>query len=216
MWPLPSETQSIMKDQDHYKERAAWLHGALNESKKDLKPLTDERDKLKKDLEAVESDMAEFSNRFDLANQAQKITAKALAEANAQMESLTGRITQLEEANAQRERLLDNIFHLEEVAESLRSENLILKTNTEEAVKVEVENFRSRFKFTLNYKNLQAFFVYFGAQQVLAKVKELHPNLELSAIETDYPSPEEVEDGTDQPPADEAEDSADQPPTEGA
>ncbi|KAL2538433.1 hypothetical protein Fot_19824 [Forsythia ovata] len=76
--------------------------GTLNESKKDLKPLTEERDKLKKDLETAESDVAEFSKRFALANQAQEIMAKALSEANAQRESLMGRITQLEEANAQR------------------------------------------------------------------------------------------------------------------
>ncbi|KAL2489820.1 hypothetical protein Fot_43112 [Forsythia ovata] len=72
---------NLMKKQgpDHYKERATWLHGALNESKREMSPLIDERDKLKKDLEAAESDVAEFSKRCDLANQAQEITAKALA-----------------------------------------------------------------------------------------------------------------------------------------
>ncbi|KAL2508980.1 hypothetical protein Fot_32627 [Forsythia ovata] len=163
-------------------ERAAWVQGALNESKKDLEPLTEERDKLKKDLEAAEFDVVEFSKRFDLANQAQEIMAKALAEANAQRKILMGRITQLEQANAQRECLLDNIFQLEEVAESLRSENISLKANTDKAVKAGVENFRSQFEFTSDYENLYAFFVNFGARQVLAKVKGLHPNLDLPLL----------------------------------
>ncbi|KAL2529821.1 hypothetical protein Fot_22422 [Forsythia ovata] len=172
-----------MKDRDHYNERAAWMQGALNESKKDLKSLTDERDKLKKDLEAAESDVAEFSKRFNLANQAQKIMAKALSEAN------------LDEANAQREGLLDKIFQLKEVAESLRNENLNLKENTDEAVKVGVENFKSRFQFTSDYENLQDFFVNFEAGHVLTEVKGLYPNFDLSAIEADYPTPKEVDDG---------------------
>ncbi|KAL2508736.1 hypothetical protein Fot_32383 [Forsythia ovata] len=120
------------------------------------------------------------------------------------------KITQLEEANAQKEELLDKICQLEEVAESLRSGNLSLKENTEEAVKAVVENFRSQFDFTSNYENLQAFFVNFRARQVLTKVKELHPNLDLSTIEVNYQAPEEVEDSADQPPADRAEDPADQ------
>ncbi|KAL2529664.1 hypothetical protein Fot_22265 [Forsythia ovata] len=175
--------------------------GVLNESKNDLKPLTEERDKLKKDLEVAKSDVAEFSKRFDLANQTQEIMAKVLAEPNAQRESLMERITQLEEANAQREGLLDKIYQLEEVAESLRSENFSLKENIDEAVKAGVENFRSQFEFTSDYENLQAFFVNFRAQQVLAEVKGLHPNLDFSAIELDYLAPEEVEDGAGQPPA---------------
>ncbi|KAL2528744.1 hypothetical protein Fot_21345 [Forsythia ovata] len=68
-------TESIKKDRDHYKERAAWLQGAINESRNDLKPLTG-WDKLKKDLEAVESNVAEFSKRFDLANQPRKLWPK--------------------------------------------------------------------------------------------------------------------------------------------
>ncbi|KAL2488709.1 Uncharacterized protein Fot_42001 [Forsythia ovata] len=52
---------------------------------------------------------------------------------------LQERITYLEEANSQREGLLDKNFQLEEVVESLRSENLGLKANTEEAVKAGME-----------------------------------------------------------------------------
>ncbi|KAL2538425.1 hypothetical protein Fot_19816 [Forsythia ovata] len=142
--------------------------------------------------------------------------AKALSEANAQRESLMGRITQLEEANAQREGLLDKIFQLEDVAESLRSENLSLKANTDEAVKTGVENFRSQFEFTSDYENFQAFFVNCGAPQVLAEVKGLHPNLDLSTIEVDYLAAEEFKDGAGLPLANGAEDPANQPPTKGA
>ncbi|KAL2557670.1 hypothetical protein Fot_02409 [Forsythia ovata] len=189
-------------DRDHFKEQTSWLQEVLNESKNEMRHLVDERDKLKTDLATAQSDVVEFLKRFDLANRDQDITAQALAEANAQMESLMGRITQLDEANAQRDRLLDKICQLEEVAESLRSDNLSLKVNTEEAVKAGVKNFRSQFKFTPNYENFQAFFVNFGAQQVLTEVKELHPNLDLSTIKVDYPSPEEDEDGVGQTPAD--------------
>ncbi|KAL2558981.1 hypothetical protein Fot_03720 [Forsythia ovata] len=112
------------------------------------------------------------------------------------------RITQPEEANAQRDGLLDKICQLEEVAESLRSENLGLKENTEEAVKAGVDNFRSQFEFTPDYENLQAFFVSYGARQVLTEVKELHLDLDLSPIEVDYPFPEEARDGSGQPSVD--------------
>ncbi|KAL2545192.1 hypothetical protein Fot_14425 [Forsythia ovata] len=159
--------------------------------------------------------MDEFSKRFDLAKQAQEVTAKALAYANAQRESMMEKITQLEEANAQRDGLLDKIGQLDEVAESLKSENLSLKEHTDDVVKAGVENFRSQFEFTPYYENLQAFFVNFGARQVLTEVKELHPNLDLSIIEANYPSLEEAEDGADQLPADGAEDSVDQPPAAG-
>ncbi|KAL2549741.1 hypothetical protein Fot_11271 [Forsythia ovata] len=104
------------------------------------------------------------------------------------LERVAGRLGQLEEAIAQRDGLLDKIGQLEEVAESLMSENLSLKENTEEVVKA----------------------------GVLTKVKELYPNLDLSTIEADYPSPEEAEDGVGQPLADGTEDSADQPLAEGA
>ncbi|KAL2478596.1 hypothetical protein Fot_47610 [Forsythia ovata] len=102
------------------------------------------------------------------------------------------------------------------MSESLSSENLSLKADTKKAVKAGVENFRSQFEFTLDYKNLQAFFVNFEVRQVRAEVKELHPNLDLSTIEVDYPASKEAENGASQPPADGAEDSTDQPPVEGA
>ncbi|KAL2514782.1 uncharacterized protein Fot_28753 [Forsythia ovata] len=153
-----------------------------------MRLLTNERDKLKNDLEAVESDVAEFSKRCDLSNQAQEITAKVLAK-----------------ANAQREGLIDKIDQLEETTESLRAEcynlrgkNLKLKSVTEEAEIAKVENFRNQFEFTPYYENLQAFFVNFGARQVLAELKEQHPTLDLSAVEDNYPAPEDVA----QPPAD--------------
>ncbi|KAL2529151.1 hypothetical protein Fot_21752 [Forsythia ovata] len=142
-----------------------------------MRLLVDEMDKLKKDLEVVESDVSKKSN---LTNQAQEITAKVLAE-----------------ANKQREGLIDKIALLDEMVESLRTEcydlkgkNSILKSEIEEA----------------------AFLVNFGARQVLAELKELHPNLDLSAIKADYPTPEEARDGTDQHTANNG---MDQPPTEG-
>ncbi|KAL2488996.1 Uncharacterized protein Fot_42288 [Forsythia ovata] len=104
------------------------------------------------------------------------------------------RITQLEEANVQREGLLDKFWQLKEVTESLISDNLSLKADTKEAVKVEVENFRSQFMFTAHYKNFQTFFVNFETRQVLTEVKGLHPNLDIFSIETDYSVPEETED----------------------
>ncbi|KAL2502396.1 hypothetical protein Fot_36244 [Forsythia ovata] len=122
-----------------------------------MRLLTEEKDKLKADLSAAKSNVAEFLKS-----------------------------------------------QLEELTESLRSKNLSHKANTEEVVKAGVENFRSQFEFTSDYENLQAFFV-------LTEVKELHPNVDLSTIEVDYPTPEEVEDGAGQPPADGAKGPADEP-----
>ncbi|KAL2558563.1 Uncharacterized protein Fot_03302 [Forsythia ovata] len=159
-----------------------------------MRLLTEEKDKLKVDLSATECNVAEFSKRSDLANQAQEITAKALEE----------------------DGLLDKICQLEEVAESLRSDNLSLKANTEKAVKAGIEDFRRQFKFTSDYENLHAFFVNFGTRQALTEVKEHHLDLDLSTTEANYPSPEEVEDGLGQPYVDGAEGSAGQPPAEEA
>ncbi|KAL2553342.1 hypothetical protein Fot_06961 [Forsythia ovata] len=180
--------ENIIKDRDRLQEWATWLQGALHESKKKIRFLIEEKDKLKADLSTTECDVAKFSKR----------------------------ITQLEKVNAQRDGLLDKIGQLEEVTKTLKSENLSLKVNTEEAVKVGVEDFRSQFEFTSNYENLQAFFINYGAQQVLTEVKELHPNLDFSTIEADYPTPKEVKDGVGQPPADRAEGPADQPPADDA
>ncbi|KAL2525979.1 Uncharacterized protein Adt_11033 [Abeliophyllum distichum] len=162
--------------------------GILNKSKREIRLLTDERDKLKTDLATTESDVAMFSKMSDLANQAQEVTVQALAEAN----------------------------KLRSEIDELDGENLKLKLETEEAVKVGVEEFKNQFEFTPYYENLQAFFVNFGARQVLAKVKELHLNLDLSVIETDYQALEEAEDGANQLPTDGTGDSAEQPPAEGA
>ncbi|KAL2501355.1 uncharacterized protein Fot_35203 [Forsythia ovata] len=145
-----------------------------------MRLLTDEMDNLKKDLEAAESDVTEFSKRSDLANQAQEITAKALAK-----------------ANAQRERLIDKIAQLDEATEQ-QSETEV------QSVKAGVEDFKNQFEFTLDYENLQAFFVNFGAQQVLAALKGLHPNLDIFAIEADYLAPKEAEDEVVQSHDDEA------------
>ncbi|KAL2520877.1 hypothetical protein Fot_24800 [Forsythia ovata] len=115
--------------------------------------------------------------------------AKALA--YAQRKGLMERIAQLEEANAQRDRLMDKIAQLEETGETLRAEcydlngeNPSLKSGTDEVVKAEV----------------------------LTNVKDLYHKLDLSAIEVDYPAPEEAKDGTDLPPND----GADHPPVDGA
>ncbi|KAL2551973.1 hypothetical protein Fot_05647 [Forsythia ovata] len=63
------------------KERTTWLQGSLNESKQELKIISEERDKLKTDLETVESDVANFFKRCDYSLRAQELTAKALEEA---------------------------------------------------------------------------------------------------------------------------------------
>ncbi|KAL2501282.1 hypothetical protein Fot_35137 [Forsythia ovata] len=42
-------TQKIVKDMDHFQERDAWLQGSLNESKKELRVLTKEKNKLKQE-----------------------------------------------------------------------------------------------------------------------------------------------------------------------
>ncbi|KAL2551984.1 uncharacterized protein Fot_05603 [Forsythia ovata] len=158
--------ESIMKDWDHYKERVTWLQEGLNEVNKELRPLTDEMDKLKKDLDAVEFDVVKFFKRCDLDYQ----------------------------------------------AEEIKGENLSLKLGTEKAVKAGMEDFKSHFEFTPVYENLQTFFVNFGDWQVFTEVKELYPNLDLSAIEVDYPTPEEAEDGVDSTP----DDGADHPLVDGA
>ncbi|KAL2528834.1 hypothetical protein Fot_21435 [Forsythia ovata] len=60
--------ENIIKDRDHFKEWTKWLQRVLNKLKKEMRILTDERDKLKADLTAIESDVVEFSKRSDLAN----------------------------------------------------------------------------------------------------------------------------------------------------
>ncbi|KAL2508805.1 hypothetical protein Fot_32452 [Forsythia ovata] len=151
-----------------------------------IRLLSDERDKV--DLAAAESDVAEFLKRSDLANQAQEVMAQALAEANVQCDALIYKIAQLEETV---EKLRAEDYDLRVENQKLRLEvnklkgaNLKLKSEAEDMVKA------------------WAFFFNFGARQVLTEVKGLYPNLDLSAIEADYPAHEEAEDGADQPPAD--------------
>ncbi|KAL2529161.1 hypothetical protein Fot_21762 [Forsythia ovata] len=198
-------SENMLKDWDHFKEWTSWLQGVLNESKKEMRLLTDERDKLKANLATIESDVAEFSKRFDLAYQAQEVTTQALVDANVQHDALIDKIAQLEETaellQAEGYELKGENQKLRSEIDKLEGENLKLKL---ESVKAGVEEFRNQFEFTSNYENLQAFFVNFGARQVLTEVKELYPNLDLSTIEVDYPAPEEVEDGADPPPNDEA------------
>ncbi|KAL2502577.1 Uncharacterized protein Fot_36425 [Forsythia ovata] len=114
-------------------------------------------DKLKKDMQNAESDVAEFSKTYDHPG--------------------LGRGQQTEEGTE---------------CSSLKEANLKLEKGTEDAVKAGVEIFRNQFEFTQDYENLQAFFVNFGARQVLSKLKEQHPTLVLSAIEADYPIHEEA------------------------
>ncbi|KAL2474757.1 hypothetical protein Adt_35493 [Abeliophyllum distichum] len=139
----------------------------LNESKSNIRLLTDEKDKLKVNPAAAKRDVAKFSNRSDLAVQAQELdeTAKHLG---AESYDSKGENQQLGL----------------EIGE-LKGENLKLKSETDEVVKAGVEEFRNQFEFTPDYENLQAFFVNFGARHVLSEVKELYPNLDLSTVEAD-------------------------------
>ncbi|KAL2557825.1 Uncharacterized protein Fot_02564 [Forsythia ovata] len=98
------------------------------------------------------------------------------------------------------------IAQLEKAVENLKIEcsglkeaNLKLDEGTEEVVKAGVEIFRNQFDFTSDYENIQSFFVNFGSRQVLSKLKELHPTIDISSIEEDYPAPEDAEDVVDQP-----------------
>ncbi|KAL2520454.1 Uncharacterized protein Fot_24377 [Forsythia ovata] len=141
----------IIKDRDHFQERATWLQGSLNESKNEEKLLAEERDKLKKDLQNAESDVAKFSKRYDHATHAQAVTAKALEEANNQRKGLVDKVAKFEDA-------LDS---LKVECSALKEANLKLEKGTEEMVKAGVENFRNQFEFTHDYENLQAFFVNF-------------------------------------------------------
>ncbi|KAL2554071.1 hypothetical protein Fot_07690 [Forsythia ovata] len=150
--------------------------------------LNDERDKLKANLAAAESVVAEFSKRSDLANQAQEVTAQAFAEANAQRDVLIDKIAQLEETaecmRAEGYDLKGKNQKLRSEIDKLKGENLKLKSETKEAVKSEI----------------------------LTEVKELYPNLDLSTIEVHYLGHEEAKDGADPP----SNDGADLPPVDGA
>ncbi|KAL2478829.1 hypothetical protein Fot_47843 [Forsythia ovata] len=83
---------------DHFQERATWFQGSLNKSKKKLRLLNDERDKLKTDLQNAKSDVAKFSKRCDNATEAQEVIAHSLEEANCQNKWLVDKIAELENA----------------------------------------------------------------------------------------------------------------------
>ncbi|KAL2559967.1 putative abhydrolase domain-containing protein [Forsythia ovata] len=148
-----------------------------------------EEAKLKADLQNTEFNVAEFSKRYDHTTRAQELTTKALEKSNAQKKGLVDKVEELENA-------LD--YHKAENS-GLKEERLQLERRTKEAVKVGVENFRNQFEFTQNYKNIQAFFVNFGARQILSELKELHPSLDLSALDADYPALEEAGEEATQP-----------------
>ncbi|KAL2508782.1 putative abhydrolase domain-containing protein [Forsythia ovata] len=128
-------------------------------------------DKLKADLQNAESNVGEFSKRYDHATRAQE-------ESNAQKKGLVDKVAELK----------NSLDSLKAENSSLKDENLKLEKSTDEEVKAGIENFINQFEFTQDYENLQAFFVNFGARQVLSELMELHPNLDLSHIEADYPA----------------------------
>ncbi|KAL2500923.1 hypothetical protein Fot_34771 [Forsythia ovata] len=90
--------ENILKDRGYFKERISWLQGLLNESKKGLRLVTEDMDKQKKYLQNADSDVAEFSNRYDHATLAQAVTTKALEEANEQKKGLVEKVVELENA----------------------------------------------------------------------------------------------------------------------
>ncbi|KAL2501372.1 Intermediate filament [Forsythia ovata] len=95
---LIEEAETDIKDRNHFQERATWLQGSLNELKTELRLLTDEKDKLKVDLQNAESDVVEFSKRYDHATRAQEVITKALEESNDQKKELVGKVAELENA----------------------------------------------------------------------------------------------------------------------
>ncbi|KAL2529289.1 Uncharacterized protein Fot_21890 [Forsythia ovata] len=111
-----------IKDMDNFLEQVTWIHGSPSELKTELRAPTNDQDKLKSDMENSKADMAEFLKKYDPTNQVQKVTAKAL-----------------EEANTKRGRLVDKIAKLDDVVDSLKAEysglkakNLELKRGTKE------------------------------------------------------------------------------------
>ncbi|KAL2488703.1 Uncharacterized protein Fot_41995 [Forsythia ovata] len=115
--------------------------GSINKSKKELRNVTEERDKLKKDLQNTESDVAEILKRYDNATQAQLVTSKALEEVNDQKMGLIEKVAELE----------ITMDSLKAEISGLKEEKLRLERSTEVAVKAGVENFRNQFEFTQDY-----------------------------------------------------------------
>ncbi|KAL2514990.1 hypothetical protein Fot_28961 [Forsythia ovata] len=145
---------------------------SLNESKQELRIVSNERDKLKADVQTIEYDVAEFFKRCDHAIWAE-LTTKAFEEATEQKNGLTEKVVELE--NAMDSLKVEN--------SQLKEENLKLES-IKEVVKAGVENLWNQFE----------------ARQVLAKIKEMHHSLDLSMIEVNYPVPKEVGNETAQSP----------------
>ncbi|KAL2502117.1 Uncharacterized protein Fot_35965 [Forsythia ovata] len=121
-------TNKIIRDRDHFKEQVTWLQGSISVIKKEVKILTEDGEKLKADLVSFEADAAEFSKKYDHANHAQELTAKALAEVNSQREGLVEKTAQLE----------DSLDSAKAGCSSLKEKNLELEWSTEEVAKVGV------------------------------------------------------------------------------
>ncbi|KAL2494044.1 Uncharacterized protein Fot_37801 [Forsythia ovata] len=115
---------------DHFQERATWLQGSFNESKNELRVLTDEKDKLKNNL------MNDESN-------AQEVTAQALEQANSQKKGLVDKIAELQ-----------NDAHALKAEYSSLKKNISLEYSIEEVVKARMENFKNQFDYIQNHDNL--------------------------------------------------------------
>ncbi|KAL2494926.1 hypothetical protein Fot_38683 [Forsythia ovata] len=86
---------------------------------------------LRIDLASSEVDVAEFLKKYDHANHAQEVTAKALADANSQRDRLVEKMAQLEDAREL----------LKAKCSSLKEKNHELEQNTDEEIKAGMENF---------------------------------------------------------------------------
>ncbi|KAL2501412.1 hypothetical protein Fot_35260 [Forsythia ovata] len=121
----------IIKDWDHFQDQVTWLRESLSELKKEVRTLTEDMDELKPDLARSEDDVAEFLTKYDHANHAQEVTAKALVEANSESNELVDKIAQFEDA----------VEALKAECSSLKEKNHELERSTEDAVRAGVENF---------------------------------------------------------------------------
>ncbi|KAL2508793.1 Uncharacterized protein Fot_32440 [Forsythia ovata] len=88
-------------------------------------------DKLKADLQNAESNVGEFSKRYDHATRAQE-------ESNAQKKGLVDKVVELK----------NSLDSLKAENSSLKDENLKLEKSTDEEVKAGIENFINQFEFT--------------------------------------------------------------------
>ncbi|KAL2552844.1 hypothetical protein Fot_06463 [Forsythia ovata] len=60
----------IIKDRDYFLDQVTWLQGCISELKKEVRTFSEDNDKFKVDLASSEADVAEFSKKYDHANQA--------------------------------------------------------------------------------------------------------------------------------------------------